>query len=58
MTVIREFSSESNLVNYLRLLMADSYTPDDYYQKLEELANDGCYVRGKQWEYLDLCEML
>lgn len=49
MTVIREFSSESN---------ADSYTPDDYYQKLEELANDGCYVRGKQWEYLDLCEML
>lgn len=58
MKVIRCFSSERKLVEYLEWLYNNSYTPDEYYSKLEALAESGCVVDGEEWDYTSLCEML
>ncbi len=57
MKIVKKFSTERKLIEYLEQLYSNSYTPDEYYSKLEVLADDGCVVDGKEWDYNSLCEI-
>lgn len=58
MKITRDFSSQKKLIEYLEYIMDQCYDPDEYYSKLEALAESGVTVKGEEYTYTDLSELL